>query len=474
MSNPSDLAEQVKTHFENRDFEALMRVVNQALGQSDVKLAAGGQLREIQGQIEDEKLREEFEIHVANLKNEATKQFDQERYSDCLGTFRFLCELEPDNKTLRDYLELCQQLLPATASSFPGEVTAKVSDAKGMVCSPAEVIVPSESFAEAPVSQVMSTSTAETGVPNLQSSNNDEKFRLKPEEDTSLHVVLPSSMEVSQPEPLMKGAAAREVKEPAVKSLTLRLKLSLVAVGLLLVAVLGAVYLKGPMQGWKSSQQHRSNSGNTPLPASSSNEGASKAERQPLLLQKAEAAAASNHYVAPPGDSAVAYCNQVLTQDPENTKARTLKAESINRALIQARKFVENRKFSEAREIYSSLLTLSRQESRFPLTAQEVEEEIEKLEFTVYPVVHDHLFGSCKGYLRFNAYLISFVPSRDSTDGFTETFSEVTLFAPSDRLKIEIRAKTYHFESKTDAHVKSSAQIMTIYRDLKRRMAKEN
>jgi hypothetical protein len=471
MSNPSDLAEQVKTHFENRDFEALMRVVNQALGQSDVKLAAGGQLPEIQGQIEDEKLREEFEIHVANLKNEATKQFDQERYSDCLGTFRFLCELEPDNKTLRDYLELCQQLLPATAGSLPGEVTAKVSDAKGMVRSAAEVLVPSESFAEAPVSQVMSTSTNQAGVPNLQSSNNDEKSRLKPEEDTSLHVLLASGMEVSQPEPLM---AAREVKKPAVKSLILGLKLSLVAVGLLLVAVLGAVYLKGPMQGWKSSQQQRSNSRNTPLPASSSNEGASKAERQALLLQKAEAAAASNHYVAPPGDNAVAYCNRVLTQDPENTKARTLKVESINRALIQARKFVENRKFSEAREIYSSLLTLSRQESRFPLTAQEVEKEIEKLEFTIYPVVHDHLFGSCKGYLRFNAYLISFVPSRDSTDGFTETFSEVTLFAPSDRLKIEIRAKTYHFESKTDAHVKSSAQIMTIYRDLKRRMAKEN
>jgi hypothetical protein len=474
MSDPSDLAEQVKTHFDNRDYEALMRVVNQALGLSDVNLDTGAQLRGIQGQIEDEKLREEFEIHVANLKNEATKQFDQERYNDCLGTFRFLCELEPDNRTLRDYLELCQQLLPATAGSLPGEVTAKVPDAKGMVRNPTEVLVPSESFAEPPVSQVMSTGTTQAGVPNLQSSNNEEKSRLKPEEDTSLDVILPSGMEVSQPEPLTKGATAREVKEPAVKSLTFRLKFSFVAVSLLLVAILGVVYVKGPMQGWKSSHQHRPNSGNTPLPASPSNEGASQAERQALLLQKAEAAAASNHYVAPPGDNVVAYCNQVLTLDPQNTKARSAKEDSVNRALIQARKSVENRKFSEAHEIYSSLLTLSHQESHFPLTAQEVEKEIEKLEFTVYPVVHDHLFGSCKGYLRFNAYLMSFVPSRDSTDGFTEPFSEVTLFAPSDRLKIEIRAKTYHFESKTGDHVKSSAQIMTIYRDLKRRMAKEN
>src|SRR5262249_24435279 len=50
-------------------------------------------------------------IHVENLKNEAMKQFDQELYGECLRTFRFLCELEPDNRTLRDYLQLCCQLV---------------------------------------------------------------------------------------------------------------------------------------------------------------------------------------------------------------------------------------------------------------------------------------------------------------------------------------------------------------------------
>src|SRR6266850_782816 len=120
MQTPADLARQVKTHFNNRDFEALMRVMSQALNLNPGGLAAGSQLREIQGKLDDEKIREEFEIHVANLKNEAMKQFDKELYSECFGTFRFLCELEPDNRTLRDYLELCQQLVLGTEDNVSG------------------------------------------------------------------------------------------------------------------------------------------------------------------------------------------------------------------------------------------------------------------------------------------------------------------------------------------------------------------
>jgi len=54
---------------------------------------------------------EEFEIHIANVKQEAIKQFDQELYAQCLPTFRFLSELEPENCAFRDYRLLCEQLL---------------------------------------------------------------------------------------------------------------------------------------------------------------------------------------------------------------------------------------------------------------------------------------------------------------------------------------------------------------------------
>ena len=58
--------------------------------------------------MEDQRLEEELVIHIDNLKKEATDLFDQEKYRECAGLFKFLCELEP-NRRLQDYLELSQE-----------------------------------------------------------------------------------------------------------------------------------------------------------------------------------------------------------------------------------------------------------------------------------------------------------------------------------------------------------------------------
>ena len=84
---------------------------------------------------------------------------------------------------------------------------------------------------------------------------------------------------------------------------------------------------------------------------------------------------------------------------------------------------------------------------------------------------HDHILGSCKGELRFNAYVLSFVPLGNSTDDFLEPFSQVRLFAPGDKLKIEIRVKTYHFAADVDSKLESKERIRRILQDLRRRMA---
>jgi len=469
MQTPADLAKQVKTHFDNRDYEALMRVINQALNLNPGGPGAGAQLRGIQGQLEDEKLREEFEIHVENLKSEAMKQFDQELYSECFGTFRFLCELEPDNRTLKGYLELCQQLVQGTVDDLLGQDAAKASDDIGVVRDSGEILAASESVAE-PAPQEMSTSTLMAGS-NLEPSSVANDLHAEPERNAPDHAALPSERQVSRTATAVaKSATVNEA--PAVESLTWALRFGLVAVAFLLVSILGIAYLRGPIQTWKSLQEQRSTPSNTVPEASHPKETTSQLETQTLLLQKAEAAAALNHYVAPPGDNAVAYCNQALALDPANPKAWSLRESSVNGALMQTKKMIETRNFSAAREAYSSLLTSAQQESRFPLTAQEVKNQLDKLEFAVYSVVHDHLFGSCKGYLKINAYVISYSPSEGSTDGFTEPFSEVTLSGTGDRLKIEIRAKTYHFESNLGSKEQNRERVKSIFRDLKARMAK--
>ena len=92
----------VKNAFDKRDDALLKSIISCS---EDRSLAAGT------GSERDQKLREEFEIHIENLKRDAIKQFDQELYTVCLPNFEFLCELEPTNRGLRDYFDLSRALV---------------------------------------------------------------------------------------------------------------------------------------------------------------------------------------------------------------------------------------------------------------------------------------------------------------------------------------------------------------------------
>ena len=74
-------------------------------------------MKEAQRQWEDQRSLEQLEIYVENLKKEAMDLFDKEHYEQCLGMFRFLSELEPENHTLRDYVRLSQQMFVETIGS---------------------------------------------------------------------------------------------------------------------------------------------------------------------------------------------------------------------------------------------------------------------------------------------------------------------------------------------------------------------
>jgi tetratricopeptide (TPR) repeat protein len=166
------------------------------------------------------------------------------------------------------------------------------------------------------------------------------------------------------------------------------------------------------------------------------------------LIQKAESTAAAGRYVAPQNDNALLYANRLLAIDSQNQRALALKKESVAKAAAQARELIQTEKFEEAREVYSALLQLSSSESRPQAPGTDLKREIEKLEFNAYPVVHDHtLMGSCTGRLRANAYVISFIPSGNSKDGFSAKLAEVEVESPGDKLKIMVRNKTYRYEA---------------------------
>ena len=122
MSNIEQLVLQAKTCFQVKDYETCMSLTDEALRVDPSNTEASWLMKEAQRQWEDQRSLEQLEIYVENLKKEAMDLFDKEHYEQCLGMFRFLSELEPENHTLRDYVRLSQQMFVETIG--PGEPTA--------------------------------------------------------------------------------------------------------------------------------------------------------------------------------------------------------------------------------------------------------------------------------------------------------------------------------------------------------------
>jgi len=174
-------------------------------------------------------------------------------------------------------------------------------------------------------------------------------------------------------------------------------------------------------------------------------EDAGQLEARNALVQKLDSAMAHGNYVTPANDSALAYCNRLLASDSQNAKLLTLRRDISTRATAQAKDLLNNEKFDEARSVFSALLAAALSEGK-TAAAQETRAQIEKLEFSAYPVVHDHTLGSCSGRLRMNAYVIAYVPSGDSKDGFSQKLTDIVDTEPGDKLKLQFKNKTYRFQ----------------------------
>ncbi len=190
-------------------------------------------------------------------------------------------------------------------------------------------------------------------------------------------------------------------------------------------------------------------------------------------LQKAESALVVGHYIIPPEDNVVIHCNRGLSFDPQNQRLLALKKDVINRSITQARDWIQRGKFDQARLFYSSLNYLSQNDTGFPVRRQWIQEEIDKLEFTAYPVMHEHRFGSCNGKLRMNAHVLSFVVSGDSSHGFTEPLRKVMVTEAGETLKVRLDDKTYQFQPNSNKESPSSREgFRAVYEQLMSLVAK--
>jgi tetratricopeptide (TPR) repeat protein len=712
MPGLSELLSQGKSHFENQEFEACLEMMNKALDVDPGNREATGILVEAQKKLEDRRLEEELVVHIENLKKEAMDQFDEEQYRDCMRTFQFLCELEPKNRTLRDYLALSRQKVEEM------EATQPTSGSSGSSVAVPETNLKASIFAPKPSAQ--SEISPELNIEREYPKASPDRESNVRDLDEVPESTGPVNQSASQAHPLQEDlsqpideppAVAEEEQSSLAGTLRPRKRLiaSLAVVALLLAVVFGSrtsvkppkpkdplvsgfeiqsdpeaarVFIDGEFKGqtrlqlesllegnhqlrvemegyvpltqvfsqakngptvlsvrlskvappqqdddlrhaantlfahgnfleanracdallqkdarnilaleikekiktyylsqannaiskgrWEEARVALDNTlkvapddgqasgklrlvqtklkkssvaintGESPiagkiqdlhqqistaisaanyLPPNTGNafdllrhlssiaptdsfakekldqvhhellnqiqrkiqakdfdaakslaqqvqthfpdsselrvlrdglrsEEAKLMETWSSLVQKAESAAAAGRYVTPQNDNALLYANRLLAIDSQNQRALALKKESVAKAAAQARELIQTEKFEEAREVYSALLLLSSSESRPQVPVADLKKEIEKLEFSAYPVVHDHtLMGSCTGRLRVNAYVISFIPSGNSKDGFSAKLAEVEVESPGDKLKIMVRNKTYRYEA---------------------------
>lgn len=160
---------------------------------------------------------------------------------------------------------------------------------------------------------------------------------------------------------------------------------------------------------------------------------------------KAEAALASGHFIVPFSESAFSLSNQVLKLAANNQRAQAIRKESVARALVEAKGWTADGKYDEARQVYLAVSQILSTHKDLPVSAREVTDQLERLEFVALPVTHDHALGSCTGTLKFNGYTIAFSPTGGSKDSFRQSLSELEKHEFSDKLGLHFGGKTYRF-----------------------------
>jgi tetratricopeptide (TPR) repeat protein len=433
-SEPTELTRKMRAYFDKRDFEALKQVVKEALRKDAKESAADDARHRIDGSpVEEQLLKAEFETHVQNLRDEAIKQFQTAAYSECLGTFRFLCELDPDDPDLKRYLEGCLRFADEQASGSG----VSLSDRRAQLLNRHHENLGLAEESPPTQSQVASCS---------QSSDSGRPVGF---DDSELHI-----LEI--PDDRLPDASSAKTAEtgddlhPTWSFRSAWLKLALSAFGVVCLLIWLVVPRSGP------GLHETPGVGDESLGSTTG------------WIQKAESAMTDRRYLTPAEDNVVLYCHRILAGDPSNTKALELKKESLTQAIKQAEEFTSKARYDDARELYQALLNLPTAEG---LNQQDLRASLKKVEFDSYPVVHDHFIGSCKGTLKINGYALSFVPSGGSKDGFTERLSRIELHDLENTLKIEANHKTYRFEGSSSKNQRDRKEaIRQLHRMLRNRI----
>ena len=339
------------------------------------------------GSETDQKLRDaEFEIHVENLKKDAIKQFDQGLYTVCLPSFQLLCELEPANRLFRDYVDLSRRLARQTLIGDSGD--------------------PSQ------VESGTSVVRTETSVPRSLSSHGNLGH---PQQGNSQ----PAS---ERPRSISTEAEVdTKVEEghswPGEKKNRRLAFLGAIAATVFIMLVLGI-----------------RTQGNGQRPTAS-------AESQDVVTARV---ALDEARPGPVQGSGVARTTEVEKEDISSAELNNSRSDGKHDSSNQPRSHEKN--LSKAHQ--SSVAPEGLPESQAATAVTRDPRQQLTADYRSYPVIHDHLLGSCSGYLRITPELIVFEPTQVKGHAFALKLTDIVGTERGETLKIKFAHETYRFKAK--------------------------
>jgi len=418
MSNIEQLVLQAKTCFQAKDYETCMNLTDEALRADPSNSEASWLMKEAQRQWEDQRSLEQLEIYVENLKKEAMDLFDKEHYEQCLGMFRFLSELEPDNHTLQDYVRLSQQMFVETIGSREPTASeegasnsesdfekrsgalnlgSKPSETDGQTRLPAAVMPDLE---RKPFEFDSATSVPETGVPKagiLDAEAVPQSVKQK-----IIQEYLASSMPARQKRYRNVGLTS----------------------ALFLVTTLGA----GCFWLYSSFLVSRIEIQSTP-------------EKAVVFIDNKRVGETPFRRQGIPAGS---YALRI--------EKKGYQPHNRNLAVERAQAIILEVQLEKAKAAMSSIIQPAAPlelptQALIPLAVSDpVETETLAVQIA-QSVIHHHLLGSCSGRLKIDGDRISFWSSGNSQEAFTRKIKQITNVHLGEKLLIEFKDKTYRFEA---------------------------
>jgi diguanylate cyclase (GGDEF)-like protein/PAS domain S-box-containing protein len=439
-----------KRCFERGDFEQCRVLMGEILQHSPCHQQANWYWNESQRKQEEQRLKDELEIHLEDVKKDAMDRFDRECYGECQGIFSFLSELEPENHQWGQYLELSRQLVSekqdilrnTTKSNVPKEESASHEDAS----------------TAAAVEQAL---TVRDMVPStemgLQRSGLLARFSVGMGSRKLQH--LRSSIHIPQ--------IAREVEmefaTPLERTRGTRLLMTVIIVLLAFITIpifhrsdkVGPPLVTGRLESTPRQGGAIKNSENrlaTTMPQETNAERWEAAGQGVSngLMQPSVASSRSPKDLRPP--------HQQIPQPP-------IRESAANKGAFKGK-----RASSPNERVLQHPLRGVDVETTWPVDAalQNANQKHASRPH-VYSVVHEHVLGSCQGTLTVDGKSIVFESLGNSRDGFKSSLSEIIGIEVRDALKIRFKNRIYHFKADTGRGKEADrAEVEAIYGELTR------